>query len=90
MFTPTQQRALDLLASGMRLHAVAAACSISRMTLWRWKQDAAFAAELGERVRRGVAELRAPHLAVFQELAAARVREMGKTAVLATFQDIRC
>jgi Helix-turn-helix of insertion element transposase len=46
---PQQATAVDLLVSGLTETAAAEAIGVSRVTLWRWKQEPAFEAELNRR-----------------------------------------
>jgi hypothetical protein len=48
--SPAQERAIDMLASGMRLAPVAAELNIGLKTLWTWRHDPRFAAELQARL----------------------------------------
>src|SRR5688572_12296679 len=47
--TTQQARAVDLLVGGNRIHDVAAALGVDRVTIWRWRQTAEFEAELNSR-----------------------------------------
>jgi hypothetical protein len=44
-----QERAVDLLAEGMRIGEVAQAVGCDRVTLWRWSQEPGFVAALNQR-----------------------------------------
>jgi len=46
---PRQLRAVDMLAVGVAAGEVAAELGIDRSTLWRWRQESAFAAEVNTR-----------------------------------------
>ena len=50
--SPQQERAIDLLTTGVRAREVARELNVSRTTLWRWRtDDARFTAALNERRR---------------------------------------
>ncbi len=46
---PKQQRALDLILAGHSTTDIAAQVGVRRETIWRWRQDPSFAAEVSVR-----------------------------------------
>jgi putative insertion element HTH domain-containing protein len=49
LLTPQQRRAVDLVTEGRRWTEVAAEIGIDRTTMWRWRQNPMFEAEINSR-----------------------------------------